>query len=880
MPLAVGSMAEEGKSRAPAQRVAERYEVLGRLGSGPHGPTYRALDHRRLERDPAQRVVALKILRARAAEAPDFDERLRALQDGLAALEDEVVVAPRDCGRTELGLAYLSHELVRGHSLEERLQTEGALGRDAARALVLRLARALSGVHARGFVHGALGPQHVLLPGEPRGVAPPPAEAGVGNGHAPAPLAAEEREESAPADAAPRLLDVGLAGLLAAPERAPAPRDDVRALGRLLAAALSGDPSGATLPADLDPETARVVERALDPGGLATMEELVRALAPPEPEPEPAPDASAPREARSEVLVRPGPSRAPLVAAALVLATAAGLGAWYARGALAAERARERAALEREVAERSRRERALQDELAAARSALEARVDPAALEAEQERLGQRVDQLGAELSAAQEEARTLRAEKDAVARTKEEDQRALDAERDRLAALQEEHDRTLAALQRMEARREEERRASALLADALRERIAAGDPRGVWSLCESLAAQGRLPASLAPQPLLDAWTEAGDLLRRTEGADVAQAGALVVQARAAIARARQAQGVFTLALRETLGSQPALEEALEGALRDLENQAEERLAVREAALHWEWNALLAAPLEADPRQGLALAAAFPAPADRTGELARALAQALGARCEPGGALDQAALRGVPDLAGWLEPLRAAAPRAEEAVRALERFAWAQAWPDPGRFARCLASWPRPERAGADDPAARAGTWQAALVCEALLLHEDGPYPGPPGRRALYRTRGADGTLGWQVETLGGEEGTRAAWTVSQSFYDADGRFQGRRELGVARAGRTIVEEGVRPRVLFRAASGPRPSEAWSAPADDPPFRLPIGPDAVAAFRERTASAPLVVLVCEEDGATSWWSAELGLVRHADAGVTRELYFSD
>lgn len=879
-------MAEEGKSRAPAQRVAERYEVLGRLGSGPHGPTYRALDHRRLERDPAQRVVALKILRARAAEAPDFDERLRALQDGLAALEDEVVVAPRDCGRTELGLAYLSHELVRGHSLEERLQTEGALGRDAARALVLRLARALSGVHARGFVHGALGPQHVLLPGEPDEDAPPPAptEAEGENGHARAPLAAgeepEESGESGAADASPRLLDVGLAGLLAPPERAPAPRDDVRALGRLLAAALSGDPSGATLPAGLDPETARVVERALDPDGLATMDELARALQPPEPRPEPGPATPAPDEARSEVLVRPGPSRAPLVLAALVLATAAGLGAWTARGALAAERARERAALEREVAERTQRERALQDELAAARSALEARVDPAALEAEQERLGQRVDALGAELSAAQEEARTLRAEKDAVARTKEQDRRALDAERDRLAALQEEHDRTLAALQRMEARREEERRASALLADALRERIAAGDPRGVWSLCESLAAQGRLPASLAPQPLLEAWTEAGDLLRRTEGADVAQAGALVVQARAAIARARQAQGVFTLALRETLGPQPALEEALEGALRDLETRAEERLAVREAALHWEWNALLAAPLEADPEQGLALAAAFPAPADRAGELARALAQALGARCEPGGALDQAALRGVPDLAGWLEPLRAAAPRAEDALRMLERFAWAQAWPDPDRFARCLASWPRPERAGEDDLAARAGTWQAALVCEALLLHEDGPYPGAPGRRALYRTRGADGTLGWQVETLGGEEGTRAAWTVSQSFYDADGRFQGRRELGVARAGRTIVEEGVRPRVLFRAATGPRPSEAWSAPADDPPFRLPIGPDAVAAFRERTASAPLVVLVCEEDGATSWWSAELGLVRHVDAGVTRELYFSD
>jgi len=833
--------AEREGSRPAAKRIAGRYEVLGRIGSGPHGPTYLALDHRRIDATREEREVALKILRTPLAEAPDFDLRLRTLVQRLDGLAGDVLVVPLDNGRTELGLPYLSLELVHGTSLEQVLATEGPLAEGEARALIRRLGEALQAVHDRGLVHGALDPHQVLLVGP-------------------------ERE--------PRVMDVGLAALLAEGP-APVERDDVRALGRLLAATLSGDVTGETPPRD--PELRRVVETALAGEGFQETSAIVAALSvTPD-------DTKAPEEAEARgpaVLVRPGPSRKPLVLVALLFGVAAAAAAWSARGNVTAAREREalakeeeHARLERRLEKEAQRAERLAHELEATRTELAGRTEG------EPQLAERVGELSSELTETREESDTLRKERDDAERTLADTERERAVASARSAALQAERDDAqaeLEALRKRERERRKEADATALFAQDLGARIATADPRNVWSFLRSPVAQDVLPHG-AESPLLDAWTRAADLLERSAAATPDAMGPLLEEAAAAVEETRVAETAFVAELRARLGKNPALEKALDDVLTALGDGLEERRAARDAARRREWKGRLAAPLDATPARALALAEELGG--GHRDELLDAVAAGLGERFAAGGELDLEALSGEAPLGPWAEAL-AAAPEltGHGGACTVLRYAWAQLWYGDGDASAALAGWPLPGARG-ESAAMR------SLRLELELFRPGGPFPGPPGRRALYRSQTADGHVTWQIETVqpddGPPEGAIRSWRILQRFYDGEGRYKSERTLRIAQHDRAIVEEGVRRRTILRRASEPRATTGWSPPSDAPPFRLPIHPDAIATFQERLMRGPVDTLVEEEDGAIDLWAPGLGLVRHADpALVTRELFYAD
>ena len=130
------------------------YQVVELLDAGGMGEVYRARDHR-LGRD-----VALKVLHAR----PDGDAgtRLSAEARAAAAISDPNVVAVFDVGETG-GVPFVVTELLEGETLRPAPAARAGATRGEAVALGIEIARGLTAVHARGFVHRDLKPDNVFL---------------------------------------------------------------------------------------------------------------------------------------------------------------------------------------------------------------------------------------------------------------------------------------------------------------------------------------------------------------------------------------------------------------------------------------------------------------------------------------------------------------------------------------------------------------------------------------------------------------------------------------------------------------------------------------------------------------------------------------------
>jgi hypothetical protein len=257
-------------------RVAGRYRLGARLGSGGFGTVYAAHDER------LDRHVALKLIPAHGP-APE-----RAQREALAAarLHHPGIVAVYDAGDDRDG-RYLVSELVRGRTLDV-LERDGALSdRDVLR-VGLALAEALDHAHERGVIHRDVKPQNVIVPDE--GHAAKLTDFGVAHLAGDEPLtrtgdvvgtlaymapeqaAGERVDERADLYALALVLYEALAG--ANPVRGPTPAATARLVGTVLPALRSRR-------RDLPPELCAAIDLALtpDPEARGTLDELAEALA-------------------------------------------------------------------------------------------------------------------------------------------------------------------------------------------------------------------------------------------------------------------------------------------------------------------------------------------------------------------------------------------------------------------------------------------------------------------------------------------------------------------------------------------------------------------------------------------------------------------------
>lgn len=134
-----------------------RYEITREIGRGGFGVVYEAQDR------TLGRAVAVKTVRPGRALAADGGAAwLQEEAEAIASLSHPGIVAVYDVGEAD-GAPYVVEELLRGETLEQRLERRGPLPCLEAVRIARDVATALDYAHARGVIHRDLKPANVFL---------------------------------------------------------------------------------------------------------------------------------------------------------------------------------------------------------------------------------------------------------------------------------------------------------------------------------------------------------------------------------------------------------------------------------------------------------------------------------------------------------------------------------------------------------------------------------------------------------------------------------------------------------------------------------------------------------------------------------------------
>lgn len=143
--------------------VDGRHRVGPCLGAGGTGLVFEA------QRIADGYPVVVKTLRPVFAQAPDLARRLRREGEVARAVAHPGIVPCLDEGWLPDGSPYLVLERVGGESLAQLLLRRGRLSVPETCALSVRVASLLHVVHAHGYVHRDVKPEHVMLDRRPSG---------------------------------------------------------------------------------------------------------------------------------------------------------------------------------------------------------------------------------------------------------------------------------------------------------------------------------------------------------------------------------------------------------------------------------------------------------------------------------------------------------------------------------------------------------------------------------------------------------------------------------------------------------------------------------------------------------------------------------------
>ncbi|MEZ4400241.1 MAG: serine/threonine-protein kinase [Kofleriaceae bacterium] len=135
--------------------VLGRYRLGAELGAGGMATVYRARD---LE---LRRDVAVKVLFPHLARKPELVRRFQREARAAAGLEHPNILRVYDVGDDDA--PFIVMELVRGHSLREVAEAEGALPAELVAAIGALLCDALAVAHAAGIVHRDVKPANLML---------------------------------------------------------------------------------------------------------------------------------------------------------------------------------------------------------------------------------------------------------------------------------------------------------------------------------------------------------------------------------------------------------------------------------------------------------------------------------------------------------------------------------------------------------------------------------------------------------------------------------------------------------------------------------------------------------------------------------------------
>ena len=136
--------------------IADRYEILGKVGAGGMSDVYKAKDL------TLGRFVAIKVLKAEFSEDINFVTKFRSVAQAAAGLEHPNIVNIYDVG-SENGLHYIVMEYVEGITLKTYIEKKGQLSFKEAVSIAIQVGRGIEAAHNKNIVHRDIKPQNIMI---------------------------------------------------------------------------------------------------------------------------------------------------------------------------------------------------------------------------------------------------------------------------------------------------------------------------------------------------------------------------------------------------------------------------------------------------------------------------------------------------------------------------------------------------------------------------------------------------------------------------------------------------------------------------------------------------------------------------------------------
>lgn len=136
--------------------IADRYEILGKVGVGGMSDVYKAKDL------TLGRFVAIKVLKAEFSEDINFVTKFRSEAQAAAGLEHPNIVNIYDVG-SENGLHYIVMEYVEGITLKTYIEKKGQLSFKEAVSIAIQVGRGIEAAHNKNIVHRDIKPQNIMI---------------------------------------------------------------------------------------------------------------------------------------------------------------------------------------------------------------------------------------------------------------------------------------------------------------------------------------------------------------------------------------------------------------------------------------------------------------------------------------------------------------------------------------------------------------------------------------------------------------------------------------------------------------------------------------------------------------------------------------------
>ena len=137
--------------------IAERYEVISRIGAGGMGAVYKA------KQIGMDRNVGIKIMLREYTQDEKTIKRFQIEALAVSRLNHPNTVRIYDFGQMDTGDLYIAMEFLDGKPLDDVLKQVGSISVNMALHIIKQLASGLAEAHSKGIVHRDLKPDNIFL---------------------------------------------------------------------------------------------------------------------------------------------------------------------------------------------------------------------------------------------------------------------------------------------------------------------------------------------------------------------------------------------------------------------------------------------------------------------------------------------------------------------------------------------------------------------------------------------------------------------------------------------------------------------------------------------------------------------------------------------